>query len=116
MTHQFIFARISVTLVIIELGCLALLYGYISSRCFFANFTAPWFCESVFGFLLGFTLLHDYNQFFSRNVVADSIRHNPGLDTLQSAKQRHLLDTIDKLRNCGLDSELSLPQLVVCGD
>lgn len=49
-------------------------------------------------------------------MVADSIRHNPGLDTLQSAKQRHLLDTIDKLRNCGLDSELSLPQLVVCGD
>jgi hypothetical protein len=50
------------------------------------------------------------------NMIADSIRHNSGLDTLQSGKQRHLLDTIDRLRNCGLDSELSLPQLVVCGD
>jgi hypothetical protein len=58
----------------------------------------------------------DRSELSSENMIADSIRHTPGLDMLQSAKQRHLLDTIDKLRNCGLDSELSLPQLVVCGD
>ncbi|KAK4618312.1 Dynamin-related protein 4C [Fulvia fulva] len=39
-----------------------------------------------------------------------------GIDTLQCSRQRKVLDTVDKLRTCGLGSEISLPQLVVCGD
>lgn len=38
------------------------------------------------------------------------------LDALQSSEQRQVLDTVSELRKCGLDSVLSLPQLVVCGD
>lgn len=38
------------------------------------------------------------------------------LDALQSSEQRQVLDTVSQLRKCGLDSVLSLPQLVVCGD
>jgi hypothetical protein len=59
---------------------------------------------------------HDDNRGFPEYMTSDSMQRNPGLDTLQSAKQRHLLDTIDRLRNCGLHSELSLPQLVVYED
>lgn len=39
-----------------------------------------------------------------------------GLDGLQSSQRRVLLDAIDQLRNCGIDNQLSLPQVVVCGD
>ncbi|KAI1367936.1 interferon-induced GTP-binding protein Mx [Xylaria arbuscula] len=35
---------------------------------------------------------------------------------LQTDEQRQVLDTIAQVRKCGLDSILSLPQLVVCGD
>ncbi|KAI1742968.1 interferon-induced GTP-binding protein Mx [Xylaria scruposa] len=38
------------------------------------------------------------------------------LGELQTAEQRQILDTITQLRKCGLDTILSLPQLVVCGD
>ncbi|KAI0156558.1 interferon-induced GTP-binding protein Mx [Xylariaceae sp. FL1272] len=38
------------------------------------------------------------------------------LGELQTAKQRRILDAITQLRKCGLDTILSLPQLVVCGD
>ncbi|KAI0139640.1 P-loop containing nucleoside triphosphate hydrolase protein [Xylariaceae sp. FL1272] len=38
------------------------------------------------------------------------------LEQLQSDDERQILDTITKIRKCGLDSDLSLPQLVVCGD
>ncbi|KAI8953562.1 interferon-induced GTP-binding protein Mx [Xylaria longipes] len=38
------------------------------------------------------------------------------LGELQTAEQRLILDTITQLRKCGLDTILSLPQLVVCGD
>ncbi|KAI1124878.1 interferon-induced GTP-binding protein Mx [Nemania abortiva] len=38
------------------------------------------------------------------------------LGELQTAEQREILDTITQLRKCGLDTILSLPQLVVCGD
>ncbi|KAH8686007.1 P-loop containing nucleoside triphosphate hydrolase protein [Tricladium varicosporioides] len=34
---------------------------------------------------------------------------------LQSDEQRKLLDTVAQLRKCGLEAELSLPQMVVCG-
>ena len=42
--------------------------------------------------------------------VADSLK------SLESKQQQQVLDTVDQLRKCGLESILSLPQLVVCGD
>jgi hypothetical protein len=41
---------------------------------------------------------------------------NPGLDSLQSAEQMKLLDTMDKLRSFGVSEFVSLPQIIVCGD
>ena len=41
---------------------------------------------------------------------------NSSLEGLQSAEQRNVLNIVDQLRQCGLESTLSLPQLVVCGD
>ena len=38
------------------------------------------------------------------------------LEELQTDEQRLILDIIAELRKCGLESILSLPQLVVCGD
>ncbi|TLD36907.1 dynamin family protein-like protein [Venturia nashicola] len=38
------------------------------------------------------------------------------LEALQSDEQARVLDTVQQLRTCGLDSFLPLPQLVVCGD
>lgn len=40
----------------------------------------------------------------------------PQLDALQSEDMRALLNVVDELRHAGLNSLLSLPQLVVCGD
>lgn len=39
-----------------------------------------------------------------------------GLEELQTDEQRRVLDAIAQVRKCGLESILSLPQLVVCGD
>lgn len=38
------------------------------------------------------------------------------LESLQTEEQRRILDIVSQLRKCGLESVLSLPQLVVCGD
>jgi hypothetical protein len=38
------------------------------------------------------------------------------LEELQTDEQRRILDTVAQVRKCGLESILSLPQLVVCGD
>lgn len=38
------------------------------------------------------------------------------LEGLQTDEQRQVLDTVAQIRKCGLESILSLPQLVVCGD
>lgn len=38
------------------------------------------------------------------------------LSELQSEEQRRVLDTVSDIRKCGLDTVLSLPQIVVCGD
>lgn len=46
-------------------------------------------------------------------VVVDT---TTSLEALQSDEQRLVLDTVAQIRKCGLDSILSLPQLVVCGD
>jgi GTPase SAR1 family protein len=48
----------------------------------------------------------------SSSVVAAT----DSLKALQSKQQQQILDTVDELRKCGLDTVLSLPQLVVCGD
>ena len=37
------------------------------------------------------------------------------LEDLQTDEQRRVLDTVAQVRKCGLDSILSLPQIVVCG-
>lgn len=38
------------------------------------------------------------------------------LEELQTDEQRRVLDTVSQVRKCGLESILSLPQIVVCGD
>jgi hypothetical protein len=55
--------------------------------------------------------------------MANSLKHagedmdiTTSLEELQTDDQRRILDTIAQVRKCGLDSILSLPQLVVCGD
>jgi GTPase SAR1 family protein len=40
----------------------------------------------------------------------------PELAGLQTEEQRRILDAIAKIRKCGLEGVLSLPQIVVCGD
>lgn len=41
---------------------------------------------------------------------------SPTLEELQTDEQRRVLDTVSQVRKCGLESVLSLPQIVVCGD
>lgn len=41
---------------------------------------------------------------------------SPTLEQLQTDEQRRVLDTVSQVRKCGLESVLSLPQIVVCGD
>jgi hypothetical protein len=51
------------------------------------------------------------NKISKRDVdITDS------LEELQTDEQRRILDTVAQVRKCGLESILSLPQLVVCGD
>ncbi|PSR77520.1 interferon-induced GTP-binding protein Mx [Coniella lustricola] len=45
-----------------------------------------------------------------------AVATNSSLEDLQSDQQRQVLDTVSQIRKCGLDSLLSLPQIVVCGD
>lgn len=47
---------------------------------------------------------------------ANGINANSSLEDLQTEEQRRVLDTVSKVRKCGLESVLSLPQIVVCGD
>lgn len=41
---------------------------------------------------------------------------NSSLEEFQTDEQRRVLDTVSQVRKCGLESVLSLPQIVVCGD
>lgn len=50
------------------------------------------------------------------NSAVDGITANSSLEDLQTDQQRQVLDTVSKVRKCGLESVLSLPQIVVCGD
>lgn len=49
------------------------------------------------------------------NIPAE-LPESSSLDDLQTDEQRRVLDTVAQVRKCGLESILSLPQLVVCGD
>ncbi|RDW79868.1 hypothetical protein BP6252_04506 [Coleophoma cylindrospora] len=46
----------------------------------------------------------------------DSVKTTGALEGLQSYDQRRVLDVVSQVRKCGLESELALPQIVVCGD
>lgn len=50
------------------------------------------------------------------STTTNGINANSSLEDLQTDEQRRVLDTVSKVRKCGLDSVLSLPQIVVCGD
>jgi len=50
------------------------------------------------------------------NTVKKEMDISTSLEDLQTDEQRRVLDTVAQVRKCGLDSVLSLPQLVVCGD
>lgn len=45
-----------------------------------------------------------------------TVETTSSLEDLQSNEQRRVLDTVSSIRKCSLDTILSLPQLVVCGD
>ncbi|KAG6362736.1 hypothetical protein INS49_007829 [Diaporthe citri] len=48
--------------------------------------------------------------------VTNGMNAHSSLEDLQTDEQRRVLDTVSKVRKCGLESVLSLPQIVVCGD
>jgi GTPase SAR1 family protein len=50
------------------------------------------------------------------DTSGDELALTSSLKDLQTDEQRRVLDTVAQVRKCGLDSILSLPQLVVCGD
>ena len=50
------------------------------------------------------------------SAVIKGLEITSSLEDLQTDEQRRVLDTVAQVRKCGLDSILSLPQLVVCGD
>ena len=52
----------------------------------------------------------------SNIAVKQEMDITSSLEDLQTDEQRQVLDTVANVRKCGLDSILSLPQLVVCGD
>jgi GTP1/Obg family GTP-binding protein len=63
-------------------------------------------------------------KFISQNITQHGTPH-PGLaamattsslESLQTDEQRRVLDTVSQVRKCGLESVLSLPRIVVCGD
>lgn len=49
-------------------------------------------------------------------IANDKLDVTNSLEDLQTDEQRRVLDIVAQVRRCGLDSILSLPQLVVCGD
>ena len=52
----------------------------------------------------------------SDSAIKKELNITSSLEDLQTDEQRRVLDTVADVRKCGLDSILSLPQLVVCGD
>ncbi|CAD6590745.1 MAG: hypothetical protein ASARMPREDX12_004714 [Alectoria sarmentosa] len=62
----------------------------------------------------------DTSQGQSKNqlepAVVKGMEITSSLEDFQTDEQRRVLDTVARVRKCGLESILSLPQLVVCGD
>lgn len=52
----------------------------------------------------------------SKTNALPQMSTSPTLEKLQTDEQRRVLDTVSQVRKCGLESVLSLPQIVVCGD
>ncbi|KAK0509604.1 hypothetical protein JMJ35_007998 [Cladonia borealis] len=50
------------------------------------------------------------------NTPEEDLDTVASLESLQTKEQREVLDIVAQLRKCGLESVLSLPQLVVCGE
>ena len=50
------------------------------------------------------------------STITNGMNANSSLEDLQTDEQRQVLDTVSKIRKCGLESVISLPQIVVCGD
>ena len=50
------------------------------------------------------------------NTPEEDLDTSASLESLQTKKEREVLDIVAQLRKCGLESVLSLPQLVVCGE
>ena len=51
-----------------------------------------------------------------QNAAIKEMKITSSLEDFQTNEQRRVLDTVAQVRKCGLESILSLPQLVVCGD
>ena len=68
----------------------------------------------------GGTPVQDHPQENSENhtgqAVIKEMDVTSSLEDLQTDEQRRVLDTVAQVRKCGLESVVSLPQLVVCGD
>lgn len=66
------------------------------------------------------TIVQDFAQINPKNqpkpAVIEKMDITSSLKDLQTDEQRRVLDTVAQVRKCGLESILSLPQLVVCGD
>ncbi|EHL00349.1 putative Interferon-induced GTP-binding protein Mx [Glarea lozoyensis 74030] len=48
--------------------------------------------------------------------MSEAVDSPSSLAELQTEEQRKVLDTIARVRKCGLEGTISLPQIVVCGD
>ena len=53
---------------------------------------------------------------YTNQAVKKEMEVTSSLRDLQTVEQRRVLDTVAQVRKCGLESVVSLPQLVVCGD
>ncbi len=60
--------------------------------------------------------LHEKLKQHSEPAVIEELDVTSSLEDLQTDEQRRVLDTVAQVRKCGLESIMSLPQLVVCGD
>ena len=58
----------------------------------------------------------DIPRHFFTTTMEETPQHSSALSQLQSEAHSELLDAVDKLRLNGLENELDLPQLIVCGD
>ncbi|TVY73303.1 Interferon-induced GTP-binding protein MxA [Lachnellula suecica] len=48
--------------------------------------------------------------------IPGTLDNTSSLEGLQTEEQRRVLDTVARVRKCGLEGTVSLPQIVVCGD